>query len=89
MIRNLKDIDIASFQMTCEHLREQVSNVLLEQGIRDFTSVYEIDLRYRGQATNLPVMFEMAEVLQHGFAIFQKRRVCLTPFLTSRNSLKV
>lgn len=77
MIRNLKDIDLSDLQVACERLRIQVSKVLLEQGIKEFSSTYEVDLRYRGQATNLPVEFDITEVLEHGFSVLQKRWVFL------------
>ncbi|KXN87731.1 5-oxoprolinase [Leucoagaricus sp. SymC.cos] len=73
MIRNLKDIDLNEFRAACERLHTQVSNVLLEQGIKDFTSAYEVDLQYRGQATNLPVGFEMQELLENSFSVLRKR----------------
>ncbi|KAJ3567129.1 hypothetical protein NP233_g6572 [Leucocoprinus birnbaumii] len=73
MIRKLKDIDLTEFQASCEHQKTQVSAVLLEQGIEDFTTTYEVDLRYHGQATNLPVAFEMAEIHTNGSSVLQKR----------------
>ncbi|KAF5357830.1 hypothetical protein D9756_001803 [Leucocoprinus leucothites] len=65
MIRNLKDIDLNDFQAACERLHTQVSDVLSEQGIKVFSTAYEVDLRYRGQATALPVTFEMVDVLKN------------------------
>ena len=73
MIRNLKDIDIDGFQIACEGLQARVSKIISDQGILDFTSRYEVDLRYRGQATNLIVAFEMAEVLGGDISVLQKR----------------
>lgn len=73
MIRNLKDIDIDEFQVACEGLQARVSRIISDQGISDFTSRYEVDLRYRGQATNLTVAFEMAEVLGGDISVLQKR----------------
>jgi len=73
MIRNLKDIDIGEFQVACECLQARVSKIISDQGISDFTSRYEVDLRYRGQATNLTVVFEMAEILGGDISVLHKR----------------
>lgn len=73
MIRNLKDVNPADFRRACEDLERQVNNVLFRQGVNNFISSLEIDLRYRGQATNLPVSFSLQEVLDHGFAILENR----------------
>jgi len=52
MGRSLKDIDIDEFQVACEGLQARVPKIISDHGISDFTSRYEVDLRYRGQATN-------------------------------------
>lgn len=73
MIRNLKDIDISEFQVACKHLQAHVSRILLDQGILDFTSIFEVDLRYCGQATNLSVALEMTEMLEGDISVLRKR----------------
>ena len=50
--RSLKDIDIDEFQVACEGVQARVPKIISDHGISDFTYRYEVDLRYRGQATN-------------------------------------
>ena len=52
MSRSLKDIDIDEFQVACEGLQARVPKIISDHGISDFTYRHEVDLRYRGQATN-------------------------------------
>ena len=52
MGRSLKDIDIDEFQVACEGVQARVPKFISDHGISDFTYRYEVDLRYRGQATN-------------------------------------
>lgn len=72
-IRRLKDIDVADFQVACRDLETQVSDILLKQGVESFAVTFEVDLRYHGQATNLPVLFSMDEVLNSGFQVLENR----------------
>lgn len=72
-IRRLKDTSIAEFQAACKELEAQVTDVLLKQGIKNYESTFEIDLRYRGQATNLPVLFSLDDVLHQGFQVLEER----------------
>lgn len=78
MIHKLKDMNVSDFQGACDNLKTRVSSVLLEQQIMDFAIGFEVDLRFHGQATNLPVSFEQQEVVDHGFIILEDRRVFLT-----------
>ncbi|KAF7777449.1 hypothetical protein Agabi119p4_3521 [Agaricus bisporus var. burnettii] len=73
MIHKLKDMNVSDFQGACDNLKTRVSSVLLEQKIMDFAIGFEVDLRFHGQATNLPVSFEQQEVIDHGFIILEDR----------------
>jgi 5-oxoprolinase (ATP-hydrolysing) len=66
-------MDILNFQKACDNLQTRVSSVLLEQGIKNFAISFEVDLRFHGQATNLPVSFEQQEIVDRGFVILEDR----------------
>ncbi len=75
LIRRLRDINVPDFQVVCKDLETQVSEVLLKQGVKSFTVTFEVELRYHGQATNLPVLFSLEEVLNSGSQVLEQRWV--------------
>ncbi|KAF9451234.1 hypothetical protein P691DRAFT_797109 [Macrolepiota fuliginosa MF-IS2] len=72
LIRRLKDVQVTDFEAACKGLEGQVTDVILKQGIKHYDTTFEADLRYRGQATNLPVLFSLSDVLDQGFQSLEK-----------------
>lgn len=72
-IRNLAEVDLPSVVEACHELSAKASDILVQQGIpvEHQKMSFEVDMRYRGQAVNLPVSFSLPDLEKHGFVLLQ------------------
>jgi 5-oxoprolinase (ATP-hydrolysing) len=79
VLRKLSNVQVDEMERFYSELQAQAINVLVNQGIPTLRQrvKWEADLRYRGQATNLSVSFEIEELRSNGLQILRERSAFL------------
>lgn len=74
-IRRLDETSDAEINQIFDRLAAQASKSLTDEGVpaAEQTVMVQIDLRYRGQATQLPISFTPQEIAQGGLALVGRR----------------
>ncbi|KAK1229063.1 hypothetical protein PQX77_007879 [Marasmius sp. AFHP31] len=72
IIQPLDDTSTEKLLETAGDLQLQATNVLKKQGVKSVSEQWQVELRYRGQATSLPVSFT-AEDLNDGCKVIKGR----------------
>jgi N-methylhydantoinase A/oxoprolinase/acetone carboxylase beta subunit len=82
VISKLSDLSTDRIFDICRGLLSKASGVLEEQGVLRGSQkqFYEADCRFKGQATNLPVDFQLEEVAQYGTNVLEKKLITFLSF---------
>jgi 5-oxoprolinase (ATP-hydrolysing) len=72
MLRKLSEIPVDDLRSTASNLQSQASKILTDQGVLSISQHWEVDLRFHGQATTLPVSFVLQD-LDAGVTILSDR----------------
>ncbi|KAG7092203.1 hypothetical protein E1B28_008571 [Marasmius oreades] len=72
VLQKLVDMPVKDLIEMASHLESQASDILLRQGVKSISHQWEADLRYKGQATSLPIPFT-AKDLNSGCSILNER----------------
>ncbi|KAJ8078497.1 hypothetical protein PM082_012779 [Marasmius tenuissimus] len=78
IIQPLDDSSTRDLLETATGLQLQASDVLKKQGVKSVSEQWQVELRYRGQATSLPIPFA-AEDLNDGCKVIKERYCHISP----------
>ncbi|KAL0578437.1 hypothetical protein V5O48_003536 [Marasmius crinis-equi] len=73
VIQPLDDKAVEGLIQTAKDLQLQASGVLKKQGVNSISQQWQVDLRFRGQATSLPISFTMEDLKVDGCKVLHER----------------
>ncbi|KIJ53509.1 hypothetical protein M422DRAFT_241749 [Sphaerobolus stellatus SS14] len=73
-ICNLSEVDVRSILDVCRELSTRASDILAHEGVplESQKLSFQVDMRYQGQALNLPVGFALLDLEEQGFSLLEE-----------------